>query len=124
MPIASSGPACAALSKARVLSRKSFGAALSQLMDFSIANPLKARCGSGDDLLLNERHEIPDAFERLDFRVGELDFELSLHGDDQADVAQAVPFVDVVGGRVLGHGCPVEIDIEDVRHDVPDFVEN
>src|SRR5271165_2658042 len=80
---------------ARARSRKSSGAASSQLMDFNIGNPLKRYA-----------------------------MKIRPPGDDQANVTQAVPLLDVVGRRLRGDDGLVDVDIEHIRHDVPDSPQN
>ena len=66
--------------------------------------------------------QLANVAQALDLCVGELDLEGSLYGDNQADVGEAVPFLDVCGGRLTRH---LEIvKIERVGHDLADTLQN
>ncbi len=45
-------------------------------------------------------YEFADVFQFARFYRVELDAELSFHGEQQANVSQAVPSIDVTGGEI------------------------
>src|SRR5271166_3225720 len=59
---------------------------------------MSARTVSGG-LRLDQPRQIADIGQLADFAGGELHAERFLHGRDEAQMAQAVPFIDIIGGQ-------------------------
>lgn len=60
----------------------------------------------------DERYEIPDILQRVDFRRGEFDLEISFDRNDESDVRKAVPLGHVFGAKL---GRKRDVDVHDVQ---------
>jgi hypothetical protein len=79
------------------------------------------RLGLSAELFVDQLHEVPDLGQAFEFGVLELDAEFTLHGDHEADMAEAIPFLDILGGGVF-----VDLDVLDIKgvfHDVGKLLE-
>ena len=65
------------------------------VQSFNVAGEGKSPC-----LPINQSYQVPNIGQGLDLRVLKFDAELPFDGDDQADMSQAVPLLNILGSRV------------------------